>query len=98
MSKRFYSGTKQTEPNMRAEFNAMMDGLWPEVPKAQTFVLRKMKRQTTDPIIPGEGFLLICDCISSLTYEPDIDHFCPICQGEGYIWEEIFIDGYKLVV
>src|SRR3990167_4262270 len=125
MSNSFYSVRRRTEPDMRAEFNAMMDGIFPEIPKAKVLVLRKMKRSSTDPIItdtedpnydtdrarkfyargqipdyfvPGEGYLIGCDCIDKVTSEPDIDYFCPICQGEGFIWEEIFIDVYKVTL
>lgn len=117
MSKRFYDTTaKRTEPDMRFEFNATMDGLWPEIPKAQTFIIRKMRRtptdtNTSDPakkftarhqiqdfFVPGEGFLVICPCLDKLTQEPDLDYFCPICQGEAYIWDEIFVEGYKVIL
>jgi hypothetical protein len=123
MSKNFYKGNNRTEPNMRQEFHNMMDGLFPEVSKAQTFILRKMKRVATDPIItdttnpnydselvrqfhsrgqitdyfvPGQGYLQFCACLDKTTGEADLDHWCPICQGESFIWEESFIDGYKI--
>lgn len=126
MSKNFYRTTiLRTEPNMRSEFDNMMDGLYPEIPKAQNVILRKMKRVTIDPIItdttdanydadrvrmfhhkgqipdyyvPSEGYLQFCPCIDSNTGEPDVDSFCPICHGEGYIWEESFIDSRKVVL
>jgi len=84
-----YSGS-QTEPDMREEFNNMMDGKWPEVAKAQPIVLRKMRRDN--------GNLIPCACVDVLTGEPDIDHFCPLCHGEGYIWDELMYDGYKTVI
>lgn len=123
MSKRFYQS--KTEPDMRTEFNATMDGEFPEIPKGQQILFRKMKRVSTDPIItdpkdplydednvrrfhskgqipdyfvPGEGYLLLCPCIDKLTGESDLDNFCPVCHGERYIWEEYFIEGYKMIV
>lgn len=110
---------------MRSEFDHMMDGVYPEIPKAQNLILRKMKRTTTDSIItdptdedydavkvrqfhsrrqipdyyvPGEGYLIFCECLDITTREPDLDSFCPICHGDGFIWDEYFIDGRKVVL
>jgi hypothetical protein len=123
MSKRFYTKNKTTEPDMRQEFHNTMDGFNPEISKAQTVVLRKMKRSLTDPIItdkndpnydpelikkfhargqitdyyvPGQGYLQFCPCTNKLTGESDLDYWCPICQGDSFIWEESFIDAYKV--
>ena len=116
MSTRFYKGSGRTEPDMREEFNATLDGVFPEIPKKQKHVLRKMKRVATDPVladpelikkfrgrkqiidhfVPEEGFLIPCACVDAIIREPDVDHFCPICQGEGWLWDEIFIDVYKV--
>lgn len=124
MSKRFYKGTQRTEPDMRAEFNATMDGLYPEIEKAQKVLFRRMKRVATDPIItdpadpaydkdqvrrfhskgqvqdyyvPDQGYLQFCPCIDKITGESDLDTFCPVCQGERYIWEEVWIDAYRVL-
>ncbi len=118
MSARFYKDSRMTEPDMRAEFNATLDGEFPEIAKGQTQVLRKMKRTPTDTaadnpklvkilrgrkqmrdyFVPEEGYLVPCECIDEVTKEPDVDHFCPICQGEGFIWDEIFIETYKRIL
>lgn len=125
MSRRFYSNRRQTEPDMRQEFENTMDGMYPEIAKAQQVILRKMKRVAADPIIidpnstdydaalirrfhskdqvpdyyvPEEGYLLFCPCINTITNEADLDTFCPVCQGERYIWEETFIEVYKVVL
>jgi hypothetical protein len=100
---------------MRQELDAMFDGIYPEIPKAQTHILRKMRRQSTTPLatdelrkkyrgikqvkdffVPGEGYLIPCDCVDSITREPDVDHFCPICFGEGWIWDEYEVDTYRI--
>lgn len=86
---KLYSG--QTEPDMRQELNNTFDGKWPEVAKAQSAALRKMRR---DP----KGVLEECQCVDILTHEPDIDSFCPICHGEGFVWDEISVDVYKVVL
>jgi hypothetical protein len=87
----FYPTTGGTEPDMREEFNNMMDGKWPEVAKAQPIVLRKLRRDSSDELVP-------CPCVDILTGEPDLDHFCPVCHGEGYLWDEHLFDGYKVVL
>lgn len=79
---------------MRREFNAIMDGLFPEIPKAQNVVLRKMRRVGNQQF----GDLVKCLCVDDLTKEPDLDTFCPICHGEGFLWDETFIDSYKVVL
>jgi hypothetical protein len=110
---------------MRKEMEHTLDGAFPEIAKGQITVLRKMKRQSTDPIIidptdpnynvdlikrfhareqisdffvPGEGYLIPCKCVDATTGESDIDNFCPICLGEGYIWKEIFMTCYKKIL
>jgi hypothetical protein len=92
VSKRFYSTrTGSTEPNMRQEFNNTLDGIFPEVPKAQSAILRKMRRDSSDQLIE-------CPCVDDLTHEPDLDTFCPVCHGEGYLWDESWIDVYKVIL
>lgn len=78
----------RTEIDLRQELIDMFDGLYPEISKAQTFLLRKMRRTTTDQLIP-------CYCVNSLTHEPDKDNFCPYCHGDGFLWDEIEVEGYK---
>ena len=87
----FYSGAGRTEPDMREEFNNMMDGKWPEIAKAQPIVLRKLRRDSA-------GKLVRCPCVDVLTGEADLDHFCPVCHGEGSLWDEHMYDGYKVVL
>jgi hypothetical protein len=88
MIRRLYS--QGTEPNIRAELRKTFDGVSPETPKAQWFILRKMRRDTN-------GEMIECDCVDKVTHEPDLDHFCPICHGEGNLWDEIFFETYKVV-
>lgn len=90
MSKRFYS-TLRTEPDMRQELINTLDGRFPEIAKKMTLVLRKMRRD-------GNGQGTPCPCIDPVTKEPDKDHHCPICWGEGWLWDESLIDGYKVVI
>jgi len=93
MSKRFYtiSSGKSTEPDMRQELDNTFDGIFPEIAKAQTGILRKMRRDSLGALIP-------CPCVDPLTHEPDRDHFCAYCHGDGYIWDEEWIEFYKVVL
>lgn len=87
----FYSTGASSEPNMRQEMENTLDGSFPEITKKQIVVLRKMRRDSA-------GNLTQCPCVDILTKEPDLDTFCPICHGEAYIWDEIFMDAYKVVI
>lgn len=78
--------TRGTEPDMRFEMNATLDGIFPEVAKKQPAVLRRMRLDE------------VCPCVDSVTGEPDLDTFCPLCHGEGYMWNEILIDVYSIVL
>jgi hypothetical protein len=100
MSDRFYNNkstvrglysTSRTEPDMRKELNATFDGVFPEIAKAQKIALRIMKKDDNNKLIP-------CACVDELTCEPDKDTFCPYCFGEGFYWEEILVDTYKVVI
>lgn len=42
--------------------------------------------------------LLPCPCVDKVTKEPDKDHHCPFCWGEGFIFDEGFFDVYKVVI
>lgn len=93
MSRRFYTTTsgKRTEPDMRLELNNTFDGIFPEIAKAQRGLLRKMRRTST-------GDMIQCDCVDILTHEPDKDHFCPQCHGDSFLWDEEWLDFYKVVL
>jgi hypothetical protein len=72
---------------MRQELINTLDGSFPEIAKKQKAILRKIRTPLKDNV---------CACVSLLTKEPDKDHFCPYCMGEGYYWDESFIDVYKV--
>jgi hypothetical protein len=81
----------ETEVNLRREMYHTMYGHFPELPKGQMHIFRKMRRDANLNLLP-------CPCTSSITQEPDLDFYCPICMGEGYYWDEQFFEGYKVVV
>jgi hypothetical protein len=84
----FSNSTAGTEPNMRQEFINMMDGSYPEIAKAQGGLLRRMRRNSS-------GQLIACGCVDAVTREPDRDRFCPVCYGEGNLWDEEELDLYR---
>lgn len=81
----FYS--PRTEPDMRQEVIDWFDGKDPQIPKAQVGLHRKMRRTSAGVLIP-------CTCVDRITKEPDKDRFCPICWGEGFLWDEEEIQFY----
>lgn len=82
-------GIIRTEPDIREELNRFLDGTWQEISKKQIALLRKMRRDDNENLIP-------CPCVDELTGEPDKDTFCAICHGEGKIWDEILVDVYSV--
>ena len=89
MPKPLYPSSGATEPDLRQELKNTFKGHYPEVSKAQEALFRKMRSD-------ANGNLIKCPCVDSVTDEPDIDVFCPVCHGEGYLWDESYIDIYKV--
>lgn len=83
--------TRRTEPDMRAELEYTFDGRHPEISKRQWAVLRKMRRD-------AGGNLIKCPCVDPTTHEPDLDSFCPVCWGEGNLWDEDFMPIYRIIL
>jgi len=86
-----YRNIRRTEPDLRQELENTLDGVFPEIAKKQTIVLRRFRRDSV-------GKRTLCACVDINTKEPDKDSFCPFCQGEGYFWDETYIDAYKVQV
>ncbi len=84
------SGGGRTEIDLRQEFKNTMYGNGAEMPKAQTGLLRKFRLVDGKPVP--------CPCVSPTTGEPDKDIQCPVCFGEGKIWDETLVDFYKTEV
>lgn len=85
-----YKNVRRTEPSMRDEMEHMLDGIFPEIAKKQPALIRKFRRDSLNKRIA-------CDCVDPVTHEPDKDTFCPFCQGEGYYWDESYVDVYKVL-
>lgn len=86
----YYSGTTGSEPDLRQELINTLDGRYPEVAKRQYGLLRQMNTDSNGDLVP-------CGCVDSITHEPDKDRWCPICHGDGYIWEESLITFYRVL-
>jgi len=87
----YYAGSSVgTEPNMRQELANTFDGTYPEIAKSQPGLLRRMR-------LDDDGAKVPCPCVDVITKEPDKDRFCPICYGEGFLWDEEDLDIYRVV-
>ena len=86
-----YPSSGSTEPDMRKELKNTLEGHYPEIAKGQEALLRKMR-------LTPSGKLTKCPCVDPVTKEPDKDFFCPVCHGEGYLWDETYIKAYKILL
>ena len=80
-----------SEIDLRAEMSDILYGTDGSVPKGQYFILRRMRTDSGGDLVP-------CECVDAVTREPDIDYPCPFCRGEGYLWDEEVVTGYKVNV
>jgi hypothetical protein len=76
--------------DLRQEFDNLVLGYQGETPIGRPFILRRMRRDSNDALIP-------CSCVDELTKEPDRDYPCPNCYGNGNLWDEELIYAYKVV-
>lgn len=83
----FYSLSGRSEIDLRTEFENTMYGNGPEIQKHQPGLLRKFRRDASNNLIS-------CSCVNSVTKEADRETRCPICLGEGSIWDESSIEFY----
>jgi hypothetical protein len=90
-SRPLYPSSGSTEPSMRKELKNTLEGHYPEVAKGQKALLRKMRVDALGKHAP-------CPCVDKVTGEPDKDTFCPVCHGEGLLWDEAYIEVYKVVL
>lgn len=80
-----------SEIDLREEMYSLLYGSGSEIAKGRKGILRRMRRDHNNNLI-------LCDCVDPVTHEPDKDHFCPKCWGEGYLWDEEWITYYKVLV
>ena len=78
----FYTGSiKAREIDLRAEFLKTMYGSEDEIAKSQKGLQRVFRNEK-------------CPCVNKVTGEPDRESRCPVCLGEGKLWDESPIDFY----
>lgn len=83
------------EIDLRKELNSFMFGAADEIAKGAFYVLRQMRRRDGVVYPRAEGDLYPCSCKGSPENEPDIDYRCEICDGEGYLFDDRIVVGYK---
>lgn len=88
MAKNLYP--PRTEIDLRSEFNNTLYGRSPEIQKGQQGLLRVFRIEN--------NLLVKCPCIDKVTGEPDRESRCPICFGEGRLFDESTIEFYKVRV
>jgi hypothetical protein len=76
--------------DLRSEFDWLIYGDNGETPIGQSFILRRMRRDSNGDLVP-------CYCLDELTQEPDRDYPCQYCAGRGWLWDEELITGYKVI-
>lgn len=69
------------EIDLRQEFLNTMYGSATEIAKSQRGLLRVFRNEA-------------CPCVNKVTGEPDRESRCPVCLGEGKLWDESNIDFY----
>ena len=84
MARNPYITSSATEADLRLELRNMFNGNGQEVAKSHQVLLRRMRRDANDDLIP-------CPCVDPITREPDIDIRCQFCLGEGFFWDEEWV-------
>ncbi len=82
------------EINIRKEVNQFLFGSSQERARGQTYVLRRMRLRSGVLYPSSTGDLIKCGCISR-SGEPGRDYSCNKCDGEGFLFDEEIVTGYK---
>ncbi len=78
----------RSEVDVRQELVNTFLGVNPEISKAQTGLLRRVRRDSNDKVIP-------CACVDPVTKNWDKDRLCVYCMGAGVYWDETGIQFYR---
>jgi len=91
----FSSRMSRIELDLREEMNRTLFGANDEIAKGRLFILRRMRLQPglTYPTKPTD--LLECSCRTSHHHEADVEYACHICKGEGYLFDDEPVIGYR---
>ncbi len=73
------------EIDLRAKFDELIYGTGGKIPHGQKILVRNLRRDGSN--------LVPCVCRDLLTKEGDPS--CSYCQGEAYIWDEVWADAYS---
>jgi hypothetical protein len=77
----------QKELDLRKEVKDTFKGSVYEIPKAFKVLLRKFRRNANNYRIP-------CSC--NVAKEGQMHQKCTICLGEGYLWDEQYVETFKV--
>ena len=91
----FKNTAGRLELDLRKELNQFMHGASDELGKAGIFILRKMKTRDGVSYAKQESDLISCECRTAPENEPDVDYQCDKCDGEGYLFVDEAVAGYK---
>lgn len=81
--------SKRKEIDLRREFGQTLGGSVYEIPKAFTVMLRQFRRNEN-------GYRVPCSC--NVAKEGQMHQKCSVCLGEGYLWDEHYIDTFKVEI
>lgn len=89
-----YSGSKELD--MREEMNRFMHGANDEIAKGALNILRYMRRKEGVLYPVSTDDLVECECrTNGYENEADGDYPCDMCEGEGYLFDDVIVVGYK---
>lgn len=83
-----YEGYKSID--LRRELQDILFGSSVESAKGHKIILRRMRKTN--------GNKIACDCVDSITHEPDKDYYCQNCRGLGYLFDEELVTTYRMSV
>ena len=83
-------GVSGGELDLRYWFDEILYGGPGKIPHGHKVILRQLRRDTD-----GKPAIR-CSCVSEQTTEPTPS--CAYCAGEGWIWDEIWVDTYSMQV
>jgi len=93
--KPFKDTAGRLELDLRKELNKFMFGASDEIGKGGLFILRKTDTRSGIVYPNSEADLIQCECKDRPENEPEIDYKCDKCDGEGYLFKDIIVPGYK---
>lgn len=78
----------RSEIDLRDELFRTLAGDGCEISKEQLYIYRRFRRDQDDQYIP-------CGCRNPVTLEGDQHSPCPFCFGEGILWDEHWVSGFR---